>query len=107
MNKVMALSAAIAFATLMTGCATPKVVDVKQTGDANLSCAQIKEQIAEASEFETKARDTRKVNGTNVAAAVFFLPGLAATYLNSEEAITAAKERREHLDKLAAQKNCG
>lgn len=107
MKTSLSLTAAAAISVLVAGCATPKVVDVKQTGDTNLSCAQIKEQIAEASEFETKARDTRKVNGTNVAAAVFFLPGLAATYLNSEEAITAAKERREHLDKLAEQKKCG
>lgn len=107
MKKIFCFAATAFVAVLATGCATPKVVDVKKTGDASLSCAQIRDQIAEAEEFEHKARDTRKVNSTNVAAAVFFLPGLAATYLNSEEAIDAARERREHLTKLGEQKNCG
>lgn len=102
----MSLIVSASIAALVTGCATPQVVDVKKTGDTSLTCAQIQEQIAEAGDFEKKARDTRKVNNTNVAAAVFFLPGLAATYINSEEAINAAKERRAYLDKLAEQKKC-
>ena len=41
-----------------------------------------------------------------MAAAVLFFPALIATYANTEEAITAAKERRENMVKLATAKHC-
>lgn len=94
------------FAALLTGCATPKIVDVRKTGDAQLTCDQIKLEIAEAEDFEKKARKERTVTGTNVAAAVLFWPALVGTYANTEEAINAAKERRENMFKLASSKNC-
>ncbi|WP_205617094.1 hypothetical protein [Pelomicrobium methylotrophicum] len=46
------------------------------------------------------------MTGTNVAAALFFWPGLIGTYLNTEDAIKAAKERQQRVEKLAADKGC-
>lgn len=91
---------------ILVGCATPDVVDVRQVGDKKLSCEELKEQIEDAKRFEKKARDEKGVTGTNVAAAVFFWPGLLATYANVDEAIDAAQERERHLTKIYEKKGC-
>jgi len=95
-----------ALALVLSGCASPTVVDSKQTTDRSLTCAQLLTQIEEAEQFEKKARDERGVTGTNVAAAVLFWPALIATYSNTEDAIEAAEERQNHLDKLYMQGGC-
>ena len=95
-----------ALALALSGCASPTVVDSKQTTDRSLTCAQLLTQIEEAEQFEKKARDERGVTGTNVAAAVLFWPALIATYSNTEDAIEAAEERQNHLDKLYMQGGC-
>jgi outer membrane biogenesis lipoprotein LolB len=100
------LSIAILAAILLAGCATPTVVDTKKVGDANLTCNQLKQEIADAEKFEKEARKERTVTGKNVAAAVLFWPALIGTYSNTEEAINAAKERKENILKLAESKNC-
>ncbi len=98
---------AVGFLTaLAAGCATPTVVDTRQVGDERLSCRQIKSEIEEAERFEEKAQKERSVTGKNVAAVVFFWPALLATYSNTEEAIQAARDRREHLKKIADKKRC-
>ena len=88
------------------GCATPTVVQSKQSGDAELSCPQLKLAYADALDFESKARKERGVTGTNVAAAIFFWPAMIGTYKNTEEAIDAAKERQKHIEKVGVGKGC-
>lgn len=90
----------------IAGCATPAVVDVRQAGDKRMSCDDIEDAVAEADRFERDARGDRKATGTNVAAALFFWPGLVATYANTGDAIDAAKDRKEYLAKLADDKGC-
>lgn len=102
-----AVSTVAALAFLMGACSSPEVVQPKKLSDADLTCEELKAQIVEAEEFEKKARDTRGVTGTNVAAALLFWPALIVTYSNSEDAIKAAEERREHLFGLYEAKNCG
>ncbi len=106
MNKNVLFIATLACALFAQGCATPTVVETKQRSDAALGCIDIQAQIAEAEDYEKAARKERTVTGTNVAAAILFLPGLLGTYANTEEAINAAKERKAHLEKLAKVKNC-
>lgn len=67
---------------------------------------QLKAEIEESKNFEKKARDERKVNSKNVAAAVLFWPALVATYSNTEEAINAAKERQANLVDIYQKKGC-
>ncbi len=97
---------AILFAAALTACATPTVVDTRKVGDQLLSCDQIKNEIAEAERFEKEARKERTVTGKNVAAAILFWPALLGTYSNTEQAIDAARERRENMFKLGETKNC-
>lgn len=91
-------------ALVIQSCASPHVVESKQVSDNQLSCSEIIAQIEEADQFERDARKERKVTGTNVAAAVFFWPALIGTYANTEEAIDAARERKQHLTKLHSEK---
>ena len=91
---------------VLSGCATPTVVDTRKAGDSQLTCDQIKQEIAEAERFEKEARKERTVTGTNVAAAILFWPALLGTYSNTEQAINAAKERKDNMYKLADSKRC-
>jgi hypothetical protein len=100
------VGATLTAAAFLVGCASPTVVQEKQVGDRNLNCPQLTAAIEEAKDFEGKARGERKATGTNVAAAIFFWPGLIATYSNTEDAINAAKERQNHLTKIYQDKNC-
>lgn len=93
-------------AALLAACASPEVVQEKQARDETLSCPQLLAAVDEAKEFEKKGRGERKATGTNVAAAIFFWPGLIATYSNTEDAINAAKERQNYLMKLYSEKKC-
>ena len=102
--KVIALIACMCFG--MVGCATPHVVDTRQLGDKNLSCSNIKDQIDEADRFEYEARSERKITVKNVAAAVLFWPALLGTYVNTEDAIDAAKERKHYLRNLYEKNSC-
>lgn len=99
------VTAVLAGTTLM-GCASPTVVQSKQTNDSEMSCAALKNAYAEAQEFESKARKERGVTGTNVAAAILFWPAMLGTYKNTEDAIEAAKARQKHLEGIAATKKC-
>jgi len=104
LQKIMIVTFVSVF---IIGCASPHVIEERQVTDEKLSCSGIKEQIAEADRFERKARDEKGVTGTNVAAALFFWPGMLATYSNSSDAIEAANERKRHLHTLFVNKGCG
>ena len=102
--KVIALITCMALG--MVGCANPHVVDTRQLGDKKLSCGEIEDQIDEADRFEQQARSERKITGRNVAAAVLFWPALLGTYVNTEDAIDAAKERKHYLRNLYEKNSC-
>ncbi|MCE2660561.1 MAG: hypothetical protein LW854_20325 [Rubrivivax sp.] len=104
--RTLVLSSVLLASLLSVGCATPTVVQSKQTGDSGMTCEQLRAAHADAMEFEAKARKERGVTGTNVAAALFFWPAMIGTYKNTEEAIEAAKERQKHLERIAAEKQC-
>ena len=95
-----------AFALGVSACATPEVVQVTQVGDEALACEQLEAGIVEAQRFERDAREERGVTGTNVAAAILFVPGLVGTYVNTDEAIDAARDRQERLTDLHLKKGC-
>jgi hypothetical protein len=94
------------FALCLASCASPDVVQVEQIGDDAMSCQQLQAAIADAGRFEQEARHERGVTGTNVAAAVLFWPALVGTYMNTEEAIDAARERQRRLTGIHQQKGC-
>lgn len=94
------------FCALLVGCATPEVVPVRKISDADLPCSALKEQLEEAKEFEKKAGEERTATGGNVARALIFWPALVGTYVNSGDALTAARARQDHLVGLINTKGC-
>lgn len=106
MKKLALVLSSTLSALILSACATPHVVETRKTTDTQLSCVQLKAEIEESKNFEKKARDERKVNSKNVAAAVLFWPALVATYSNTEEAINAAKERQANLVDIYQKKGC-
>jgi hypothetical protein len=106
MTKPAFILAALLGATTLTACATPTVVDVRQAQDPHLSCAQIAAELDEAYYYESEARDERGITGENIAAVAFFWPGLLVTAVNTEQAIDAAQDRRDHLLDIYDQKGC-
>ena len=106
MKLSMTVLAATVTAAFVGGCATPTVVESKQSNDRMMSCDALKTAYGDAKDFESKARKERGVTGTNVAAAILFWPAMIGTYKNTEDAIEAAKERQKHLESIAAEKKC-
>ena len=102
----MAVVAAAVTVAFLGGCASPTVVESKQSSDRMMSCDALKTAYGEAKDFESKARKERGLTGTNVAAAIFFWPAMLGTYKNTEDAMEAAKERQKHLESIAAEKKC-
>ncbi len=87
-------------------CAKPYVVETRQYGDADKSCSQLDSEIYRTEQVIRDAKEERGMTGTNVAAVLFWLPGLAATYMNVNEAVEAGEERLDVLYNLKAKKNC-
>jgi hypothetical protein len=106
MKNLKIVSGVVALGFLASACATPTVVQTRQANDENLNCQELAAAIEETDRFEEAARDDRGVNTTNVAAALFFWPALVGTYMNTEDAIEAAEERREYLYSLRQQRGC-
>ena len=99
-SKLIALSSA-----LLCACASPTVVQSVKPGDGGLSCAQLQNEYADAENLKKEAGDVKGVTGGNVARLLFW-PSIIGTYMNANEAIAAADNRKVHLVNQMNQKNC-
>ncbi len=100
------LSANILSCIILFGCATSEKIQVVQLGDNNLSCAGIKDEIAKLDKAQSDIDSKKGITGTNVAAALFWLPGLAYTYYDAGEAQRLISDRKSALTKLYNDKKC-
>lgn len=89
----------------LCACASPKVVETVKVGDNALSCTQLQNEYEEAERFRAEADKEKGVTGGN-AARVLFWPALVGTYLNANDAITAANTRKENIVRLMNSKSC-
>tara|TARA_X000001036_G_scaffold419016_1_gene438444 strand:- start:888 stop:1202 length:315 start_codon:yes stop_codon:yes gene_type:complete len=88
-------------------CANPTIVNVIGPKDNKLSCEELSAEIAKANEYADEAKEAKKTGKPhNIGAILFFLPGYGITLKNIDEALTAAKERAEHLNKIKEKKGC-
>ena len=100
------------FITLITflylvSCANPTIVNVIGPNDNNLSCKELSDEIAIANRYSDEAKEAKKMDKPhNMGAVLFFLPGYGITLKNIDEALIAAKERANHLNKIKEKKNC-
>jgi precorrin-4 methylase len=96
----------IAAASLLTGCATSQKIQVVQPGDPDLSCSAIKEEIAKLDSAQADIDSKKGVTGTNVAAALFWMPGLIYTYYDAGEAQRLIRDRKNMLTTIFNNKKC-
>ena len=88
-------------------CANPTIVNVIGPNDNNLSCKELSNEIAKANNYADEAKEAKKMDKPhNVGAILFFLPGYGVSMKNIDQAITAAAERAQHLNKIMERKNC-
>ena len=88
------------------GCATSEKVQVVKPGDPNLSCTSVKDELAKLDKAQADIDGKKGMTGTNVAAALFFLPGLAYTYYDAGEAQRLISDRRNALTTIYNNKKC-
>ena len=103
-KKLLTVAALLA---LLGGCATSSKVQVVQPGDNKLTCPELKEELAKLDRAQAEIDSKKGVTGTNVAAALFWLPGLAYTYYDAGEAQRLIYDRRSALTNTSNEKNCG
>ena len=88
------------------GCATSQKVQVVQRGDNKMTCEELAGDLDRLDEASAAVQEKKGATGTNVAAALFWLPGLAYTYYDAGQAMEAINARRSHLTKLHNDKDC-
>lgn len=101
MKKLLLLSCLC----VLGACASPTVVQAVKTGDLGLTCAQLQNEYDDAEKFKKEAGAEKGVTGGNVARLLFW-PSIIGTYMNANEAIAAADNRKVHLANIMVQKQC-
>lgn len=91
---------------LLLGCATSEKIQVVQPGDNQLSCNTINSEFVKLDKAQADIDSKKGMTGTNVAAALFWLPGLAYTYYDAGEAQRLITDRRSALTTVYNNKNC-
>jgi len=105
-NFFLSVVSVVAITFILSSCATSKKVHVVKTGDNKLSCSQLQTDLKRLNEAEQDVNSKKGVTGTNVASALFWLPGLAYTYYDASQATEAISDRRTHLTQLYNDKGC-
>ncbi len=91
----------------VSSCANPTVVNVIGPNDSDMNCKELSAEILKANQYADEAQQAKKAGKPhNIGAILFFLPGYGVTLKNIEEAVSAAKERTLHLNKLKEKKGC-
>jgi hypothetical protein len=91
---------------VLGGCATSQKVPAIQAGDNRLSCSQLQMELEKLDQAEQNVDSKKGLTGTNVASALFWIPGLMYTYYDAGQATEAINDRRTHLTQLSNDKNC-
>ena len=91
----------------LSACATSEKIQAKQIGDTNMTCEQMLAENQRLDEAQREIDTKRGATGTNVAAAVFWLPGLAYTYYDAGQADDLIMERKAWMAQLYNEKGCG
>lgn len=102
MKKLIGIATILA----VSGCVSPEVVQTRTVADADMSCSQIRTELAQLEQIRSEAREGKTASGKNIAAGILFWPALLGNYANAQEATEAANKRQEVLVGLSQQKRC-
>ncbi len=103
--KKLVLASVVA-SSLLTGCATSEKIQVTQMGDDSLSCGAIQAEMGKLDASKANIDSKKGMTGTNVAAALFWLPGLAYTYYDAGQAEQLITDRKSALTQRFNNKKC-
>ena len=91
----------------IVSCASPKIVNIIGPNDNNLTCEELSNEITKANKYADEAKEAKKMDKPhNIGAILFFVPGYGVSMKNIDQAITAAGQRAQHLNKIKERKNC-
>jgi hypothetical protein len=105
-NQLVRGASCLAGLLALAACATSEKVQAKQIGDSQLSCEQLVAETRRLDQAKQEIDAKRGATGTNVAAALFWLPGLAYTYYDAGQAEQLILERKAWLAQLHDDKSC-
>ena len=88
-------------------CANPTIVNVIGPNDNNFTCQELSDEIAKANQYADEAKEAKKMDKpNNIGAILFFIPAYGVSMKNIDQAIKAAGERAQHLNRIKEKKNC-
>ena len=90
----------------LSACTTSEKVQAQQIGDRDMTCEEIIAEDTKLDQAKAEIDSKRGATGTNVAAAIFWLPGLAYTYYDAGQADQLILERKAWLAQLHDDKGC-
>lgn len=94
----------LALAVTLAACSTSRKVEVVQSRDSSLSCAELRQEFKRLDEVQADIVQNR--GSGNLAALIFWLPGVAFSEGDADKAMALVRERRDHLTRLWQQKGC-
>jgi len=97
LSKIARLGVAALLVASAAACATTTKVAVRQPGDANMSCDQLKAEFVKLDKVQEEADNNKGVNTANVAAVLLFWPAAVGNYMDADKAEKLMNQRREHL----------
>ena len=90
--------------SFFAACSTSPKTQVVQIGDVQYTQDQFKAEFAKLDQAKTEIQKKKGITVTNIAAFLFWVPGLAYTYYDADEALKLIEKRRSHLATLYNQK---
>ncbi len=102
MNKLLP---ALVSALVLAACA-PSYAPYSVKPDTDLSCSDIRVELARARSANAEAASNRGLSVQNVAWAVFFLPGVLANEYTNDQVQRRSAERIGMLNRLYTAKRC-
>ncbi|GAA5513501.1 hypothetical protein Dcar01_02239 [Deinococcus carri] len=97
---------ATALAALSLASCAPRYNPNAQKPDTELSCVEIKSEVARAQQAREEAGKNRGLSGQNIAWAIFFIPGILANEYTNDQVQKAADDRIAKLNQLYAARSC-
>ncbi|WP_032112409.1 hypothetical protein [Candidatus Paracaedibacter symbiosus] len=104
--KKIKLGATMGIIFALSGCACPDIIEPTKVTDQSLDCGQLRAEMEHCEKARREVQAEKGATGTNVAAAIFFWPGLIATHMNVNDAIKALDERKANLNTIYQTKKC-
>ena len=105
-NPLIIGSACLFGLMALSACSTSEKVQAQQIGDRDMTCEEIVAENTKLDQAKVEIDSKRGATGTNVAAAIFWLPGLAYTYYDAGQADQLILERKAWLAQLFDEKGC-